>query len=62
MEDFVTMGTGKDLFLVDILVITQRLLVVKLFTTDFTADFYFLPLFGILIWHWVLVFLEEVKF
>ena len=62
MEDFVTMGTGKDLFLVDILVITQRLLVVKLFTTDFTADFYFLSLFGILIWHWVLVFLEEVKF
>ena len=62
MEDFVTMGTGKDLFLVYILVITQGLLVVKLFTTDFTADFYFLSLFGILIWHWVLVFLEEVKF
>ena len=62
MEDFVTMGTGKNLFLVYILMITQGLLVVKLFTTDFTADFYFLSLFGILFWHWVLVFLEEVKF
>jgi len=62
MEDFVTMGTGKDLVLVDIFVITQGLLIIKLFTTDFTADFYFLSLFGILIWHWVLVFLEEVKF